>query len=265
MTMQASQPGQTETAANETTATEPSIDESATAATTANCSDVTTETITTDELAPDAPATNDAPVVQAASVTQKDSPSAIESMQAPKKETPVTSAGAATDGTTVESKLEENKNENDEVRETLGGEPVSPFAKPEPIPQRPKTWAHLLKKESVKTTLAANATAAATANGNGEQQPSGALGTSHSSTRALGDVLRTYDPSKGKAIFIEPRGLYNARVDCYMISVSRTWSRSAVKRMLTPGFVDSAGLTLLRTILPLLAPSQDAVRSELEI
>lgn len=256
VTMQASQPGPTETSA-----AEPSIDDPATVGNAPGSSVTGTETIPTDKAASDVPATSNLATPQAANANPQDSSPATVSTELPKKESP---AAPTADSTTGESKLESDKDGNNGIGESSGGEPAFPAAKPEAIPQRPKTWAQLLKKDPVATKPAADAQAAAT-NGAGEHQPSGAPGTSHSSTRALADVLRTYEPSKGKAIFIEPRGLYNARVDCYMISVSCQKNWSTIERMLTPSFTDSAGLALLRTILPLLAPGQDTIRPELEI
>lgn len=220
VTMQASQPGQTETSE-----ADPSTDDVATISDAPGSSGAEKETRPTDETASDVPATSEAPIAQAAKKNLENSSSVTGPTQPPKEESSAAPAAPTADGTVGESKQENVKNGDNEVSESSGGEPVSPAAKPEAIPQRPKTWAHLLKKDPVATKPAAD-TQVATANGTGDHQPSGALNTSQSSSRALADVLRSYDPSKGKAIFIEPRGLYNARVDCYMISVScfKGWS-----------------------------------------
>lgn len=108
----------------------------------------------------------------------------------------------------------------DGADESLVDESAPHTAKSEAVSLRPKKWADLLKKDPAVSKAAPDGQVQT--NGADVAQISGALGPSQSSTKALADVLRGYNPSDGKVFFIEPRGLYNARVDCYMISVRHT-------------------------------------------
>ncbi|CAN8105673.1 unnamed protein product [Discula destructiva] len=207
MTMQTSQPGQ-----GETPAADPSADGLVPAG---EAPDSSEKTVPDNEVVSEISAPSDLnPTAEVAKSIVGDS-SAVEPNDLPKDESvPTPPTAPIANGTTVEK---ESSNDKNGASESSGGEPTSPAAKPEAVPIRPKTWAHLLKKEPVASKPATDAQA--TVNGTGETESSGGLGVGQSSTRALGDVLRTYDPSKGNAFFIEPRGLYNARVDCYMISI----------------------------------------------
>lgn len=94
-------------------------------------------------------------------------------------------------------------------------------AKPAAPPAR---WADLLKgsgaaKSAARSQAAANGTAASSDVGSGPQT-SGAAGLAQPNTRALAEVLRSYRVDRsGKVALIEPRGLYNSAVDCYINSV----------------------------------------------
>lgn len=210
MTMHTSQPAQIEA-----TPAEVSADD---AATTDNAHDDLNrkgETTPTNEVTSEVSATSDAQPDAESSVEYASATSAPTQASKDESQPPLTAPTAT--GTAGDSTPDTDKDEKDTASGSVG-EPTPPAVKPEAIPARPKTWAHLLKKDPVASKAATDAQAAT--NGSGDNQTSGELGSSHPNTRALADVLRNYDPSKGKAIFIEPRGLYNARVDCYMISVS---------------------------------------------
>lgn len=107
----------------------------------------------------------------------------------------------------------------DGTGESLTDESASQPSKSEVAPPAPRVWADLLKSASVANKAAPDGQVPT--NGTDETQTSNSLGPSQPATKLLSDVLKEYNPSSGKVFFIEPRGLYNARVDCYMISVSR--------------------------------------------
>lgn len=104
--------------------------------------------------------------------------------------------------------------------ESLADESASHPSKSEVTPPAPRVWADLLKSASVANKAVPDGQMPT--NGTDETQASNSLGPSQPTTKLLADVLKEYNPSNGKVFFIEPRGLYNARVDCYMISVSCT-------------------------------------------
>lgn len=92
-----------------------------------------------------------------------------------------------------------------------------------------RNWADILKptttsKASAPTKTGANGTAAADGTDVASEQPS-TLGVAKSGTVALAEVLKSYrvggaDKTGEKLVFIEPRGLHNSGVDCFMNSVS---------------------------------------------
>lgn len=126
-------------------------------------------------------------------------------------------APPAADVKTSDSKPEVSK---DGTGESLADEAASHPSKAEVAPPAPRVWADLLKSASVANKTVQDGQIPP--NGTDETHAASSLGPSQPTTKLLADVLKEYNPSNGKVFFIEPRGLYNARVDCYMISVSCT-------------------------------------------
>lgn len=98
-----------------------------------------------------------------------------------------------------------------------------PGAKP-PAPPVFKNWADVARGSAAAKSAAgaqsgANGASASTEISSGSQI-SGTTGTPQPQTRALVEVLRSYSvDAPEKITFIEPRGLYNSAVDCYINSV----------------------------------------------
>lgn len=91
-----------------------------------------------------------------------------------------------------------------------------------------KNWADILKpaatSKSPTAKTGANGTAANDSTEVASEQPS-TLGVTKSGTISLAEVLKAYrvggaDRNGEKVVFIEPRGLHNSGVDCFMNSVS---------------------------------------------
>lgn len=92
-----------------------------------------------------------------------------------------------------------------------------------------RNWADVLKpmaasKASAPTKTGANGTASSDGAEVASEQPS-TLGVAKSGTVALAEVLKSYrvggaDKTGERLVFIEPRGLHNSGVDCFMNSVS---------------------------------------------
>lgn len=132
------------------------------------------------------------------------------------------------------SKLEADKSE---PRETPSEDPQAPAEVPEENQEaksaapRPsyRNWADVLKPMTAPkaTTTAKSGTNGTAANGSVEiasEQP-GASGVAKSGAVALAEVLKSYrvggsEKTGEKLVFIEPRGLHNSGVDCFMNSVS---------------------------------------------
>lgn len=87
-----------------------------------------------------------------------------------------------------------------------------------------RNWADILKpttssKASASAKTGANGTAVADGIDAASEQPS-TLGVAKSGTAALAEVLKSYRVrGADKLVFIEPRGLHNSGVDCFMNSV----------------------------------------------
>lgn len=212
VTMQASQPGQNEatvanTDAGGLAATGNKSDNAGAADKAMSTNETTRTTLNTSPLQPGSGAVDD---IHQASSSDAAPP------QSSRDGSPKTHSTAQTaDDTTGDS---QHKSNNDEPGESLVNELAPQTVKSEAVPLRPKKWADLLKKDPAAKKAASDGQVRS--NGVDSTQASSALGTCQPSTKALADVLRGYNPLNSKAFFIEPRGLYNARVDCYMISVS---------------------------------------------
>lgn len=200
VTMQASQPGQTEDAVGHTDAGNTTI----TGNTPDNASAI--QDVEPTNEAAKGPTSMSTPQPAAQPADSEVSSSGAAPPQSTQNKSPETDSSVPTaDGTTTDSKQEDSKD----------GDGV----KPEVAPAGPRMWADLFNKASVASKAVPDGQLKT--NGTDELQDLGALGASQPSTKQLADVLKEYNPSIGKVFFIEPRGLYNARVDCYMISVSR--------------------------------------------
>lgn len=198
VTMQASQPGQTEDAVESTDA-----GNSTTTGNTPNNAGVIRDVQSTKEIDTNAAGiSNSQPTAQ--TTDSEGSSTGAAPSQPSRIESPKThSIVLAADDTTTDNKPENSKD----------GDVV----KSEGAPAGPRVWADLFNKVPVASKVAPDGQA--TTNGTDETHASGTLGPSQPTTKQLADVLKEYNPSNGKVLFIEPRGLYNARVDCYMISI----------------------------------------------
>lgn len=194
VTIQASQPGHTED-----TVEHDATNSTATGNTSTNTGAIQDVESTIEN------ATNAATRMQPTAEPEHSSSGAVPSHSSQDETPKVRATDPAADGTTSDDKPESSKD----------GEAV----KSEVAPAGPRMWADLFNKASVASKAAPDGQV--TTNGINETQASGAVGPSQPISKQLGDVLKEYNPSNGKVFFIEPRGLYNARVDCYMISVSR--------------------------------------------
>lgn len=105
---------------------------------------------------------------------------------------------------------------------------TAPEQPSEPKPTVPsvfKNWADVARGSAAAKSAAAaqpsvNGTAASTSTASATQT-SGATGVPQQHARALGEVLQSYNVDvPDKIAFLEPRGLYNSAVDCYINSVS---------------------------------------------
>lgn len=172
-------------------------------------SEAATNTTTASTPQPTAPSTSSIPQAPSSNAAPPKSTSDESSKTHP---TPPAADVKATD-----SKPEITK---DGTGESLADESASHPSKSEVAPPAPRVWADLLKSASVANKAVPDVQTPT--NGTDEAQASTSLGPSQPTTKLLADVLKEYNPSNGKVFFIEPRGLYNARVDCYMISVSYT-------------------------------------------
>lgn len=209
VTIQASQPGQTEE-----TLPQADADDSTS---TANNVGIVQNVKTTSETATNA-ATASTPQPTAPSPTSEKSSSSAALPKSTHDESSKTHpAPPALDGTMSGSKPDISQ---DGPGESLADESAAQPSKSEVAPPAPRVWADLLKSASAASK--ASTDGQVPINGTDETQTSTSLGPSQPTTKVLSDVLGEYNPSSGKVYFIEPRGLYNARVDCYMISVRRT-------------------------------------------
>lgn len=186
---------------------------------------VATDTLTTSTPEPVAPATKSVSQNPTAVPQHLQAPRAASPKAAPAapvvpvlpKESPVVETSRPEADKTVDS----GKPAGESQPETSTSEDRQE-AKPQAPPAR---WADLLKgsaaaKSAARAQTAANGTAASSDVGSGPQS-SGAAGLAQPNTRALAEVLRSYRVDRsGKVAFIEPRGLYNSAVDCYINSVS---------------------------------------------
>lgn len=221
VTIQASQPAQTE----DTTAHIDAGDVPA-SSNASNSARATEEVEITNDAATNVVTTSSLqPTAQTVGSIAQASSSGGAPPQSPQDETSKSHSTVPTaDGATCNSKT---ANRKDGTSESSVDEPAPHTVKTAAVPLPPKNWADLLKKKTV--TSKAVPDGQVPTNGINETQASGALGPSQPSSKPLADVLREYNPSGGKVFFIEPRGLYNARVDCYMISVSHTWQSSTIE------------------------------------
>lgn len=100
---------------------------------------------------------------------------------------------------------------------------------------------------------------AASTNSSTKTQSSGTAGVPQPQARALVEVLRSYSvDAPGKVAFIEPRGLYNSAVDCYINSVGPdfwSWNWLGADALFV---ADSSSTTLLPTVLRLPHSGEDA-------
>lgn len=113
----------------------------------------------------------------------------------------------------------------------IGESPSEATAPEQPCESKPtapsvfKNWADVARGSAAAKSAAGaqpsvNGTAANTGAGSAAQT-SGATGVAQQHARALGEVLQSYNVDvPDKIAFLEPRGLYNSAVDCYINSVS---------------------------------------------
>lgn len=185
---------------------------------------------------------------------------------------PALPKNGATDG----SKVELNASETSvPTRDNAEEQTEVPEQQKEVVPpprNSYKNWADILKPAATSKTAASAKTGAngAAANDGTEvssEQPS-TFGVAKSGTISLAEVLRAYrvggaDRNGEKMVFIEPRGLHNSGVDCFMNSVSvsarnNTTSKSLIKIM----YPDPPGPPLLHPVLCIPQPSEDEIRVE---
>lgn len=106
--------------------------------------------------------------------------------------------------------------------------PISEEQQEVKITPRPifKNWADVARGSAAAKSAAAERESGAngivgSADSDSGAQISGTSGLAQPNTRAIAEVLRSYRVSnRNKVSFIEPRGLYNSSVDCYINSVS---------------------------------------------
>lgn len=118
-----------------------------------------------------------------------------------------------------------------ETGEKPDGEPEPQAAASEELPEdKPtappvlKNWADVARGSAAAQSAAGTQSGAdgpaATTDASSRTQLSGTLGGSQPQTKALVEVLRSWSvDAPGNVAFIEPRGLYNSAVDCYINSV----------------------------------------------
>lgn len=191
---------------------------------------VVTDTLTTSTPEPTkrvpTPSIQKSPVVSATTQPSKAAPrtaaSAVPVVPALPKNGTVDSTKTETNASETSAPPSGNAIEQTEVSE----EPQEVTSAPKPSY---RNWADILKptatsKPSAPAKTSANGIAVSEAAEVAPEQP-GVLGMTKSGTVGLAEVLKSYrvgsaDKTGEKLVFIEPRGLHNSGVDCFMNSVS---------------------------------------------
>lgn len=132
----------------------------------------------------------------------------------------------------------------------------APAPEVEPIQKFYKNWADMARGSAAPQ---ANAAAQPTTNGQttatkaGAAAKTGSVGQPKSSKKGLADVLQTYRAKNSEPVaFLEPRGLHNSAVDCYINSVSCESCTHYLQKGDTnaaSNCIDSPGFALLQAFL----------------
>lgn len=234
MTLQSSQTGQTETpvvpqsdlaVGNPSTAGDVSDDLSHSVETVSTVN-IATDTLTTSTPEPAAQLAKHAPPSTTSIATPPPAPKvASHNTISATPIVPVLPREGPADGNQSEpDKAKTGDSLNDEVQSQA---PTSEEQQGYKVPPRPvfKNWADVARgsaaaKSAAEKESGANGIVAST-DGDSGVQVSGTSGPVQPNPRAIAEVLRSYRVSnRDKVTFIEPRGLHNSSVDCYINSVS---------------------------------------------
>lgn len=177
---------------------------------------VATDTLTTSTPEPAAPAPQGKPSATVPPRSPENTAPGITLPVLPKVSTETSKAEAVKDQTSEKSGEEPQT----QTETSLGKQEAKPATK-----MLVKSWSDLLKPAATQPAAGAqtgaNGTAATTEAGSGSQVL-GVSGSGPQNNKTMAEVLGSFRvESSGKtAFFIEPRGLLNSGVDCYMNSVS---------------------------------------------